>query len=332
MKTKNEVTLAFEMLAGEIQKVSDQMGQEGSKAMLSSKLETAESLIQFSKKVKAFSEKVGSLETEWKILQDELEAFNLDKPCLISPKPSKNPNGLLSVKFPNGDAICERKAVDTLIKCVEIIGPRKVASVGILISGEPFVTRQKECLKKYSREVRDLSNGWYVNLHCNTEGKKHFLEQISKALGLRLKIRINRKYIKTSVQKLKKRNLTSPRNFHRKFKISRVVREFIPELFEKGKVTDEEVKFFLSLESKRRFHTFPVSVLMKWDGKPHPRYYKDIILRHKGEEYLLTSQFFSGDCEAIKEWLEEKGYTRGEIRRVGETDSKSASNQLELFS
>lgn len=322
MKTKNEITLVLEMLSEEIQKVSGQIAQEGSKAMLANKLELAESLLQFSKKVKTFSEKVGSLETEWKILQDELDAFNLEEPQ--SKKPPHSPNALLAVKFPNGEVICARKAVDTLVKCVEIIGPSKVATVGILISGEPFVARQREVFKKYPTQVRGLSNGWFVNVQSNTNGKKHFLEQISRALGLGLKVRINRKG-----KSLTPRPSSSP---SRRFKISRVVKKFIPELFEKGKVTDEDVKFFLSPESKNKFHTWGVPVLMKWEGKSHPRYYKDIIIKHKGKEYLLTSQFISSDCQAIKEWLVTKGYTRDEIKRVGETDPKKLVDQLDLFS
>lgn len=99
----------------------------------------------------------------------------------------------MAVFFPDGTMIAEEHAKDTLEKVVRKIGVVKVRQVveaqGLVMCKVPVISNRRDT--KYGRAQRDLGNGWLLMTHCNNKMKKAFLEKVSAALGLGLRIVLN---------------------------------------------------------------------------------------------------------------------------------------------
>lgn len=117
-----------------------------------------------------------------------------DPEDIIQPIPhSKRMKEGIEVQFPDGTVIFEHQASVTLGKAIEKIGPERVESLHIqsLLSRDP--NDFKDC--------QTISNGYYVNTHSNTETKRKHLEEISRALGLGLVVKVVPGVYKSRVQK-----------------------------------------------------------------------------------------------------------------------------------
>lgn len=97
------------------------------------------------------------------------------------------------VSFPDGMMIAEEHANDTLEKVVRKIGVSRVRQVveaqGLVMCKVPVISNRRDA--KYGRAQRDLGNGWLLMTHSNNKMKKAFLEKVSAALGLGLRIVLN---------------------------------------------------------------------------------------------------------------------------------------------
>lgn len=100
----------------------------------------------------------------------------------------KKPNTRLSVKFPDGIVLEERYAYRTFAEAITRIGARRVMSLGIRSCGVPLVGR--EISDRYADSQVNVGNGMYVLTHSSTQGKKRFLDRISRELGLGLEVGI----------------------------------------------------------------------------------------------------------------------------------------------
>ena len=99
----------------------------------------------------------------------------------------------MAVFFPDGTMIAEEHANDTLEKVVRKIGVARVRQVveaqGLVMCKVPVISNRRDT--KYGRAQRDLGNGWFLMTHCNNKMKKAFLEKVSAALDLGLRIVLN---------------------------------------------------------------------------------------------------------------------------------------------
>jgi len=107
------------------------------------------------------------------------------EPYTISSHP-KSSKTILSVAFPNGKVISLRFAYDTLIETIKLIGYEKVKSLNIICSGVSLVSSKRDDF--YTQH--ELLKGVYIMTHSNTLTKKQQLEEISRKLGLGLKVKI----------------------------------------------------------------------------------------------------------------------------------------------
>ena len=111
---------------------------------------------------------------------------------------SKNKKEALKVVFPDGFEIFEPRASTTFGKAIEKIGAERVASVSI----EGLISKNPDGYKAY----QIVGGGYFVNTHSSTVTKGKQLEDISKRLGLDLKISVvpgvyvNRKTQRVPVQ------------------------------------------------------------------------------------------------------------------------------------
>jgi len=106
---------------------------------------------------------------------DDLEFKNIIK--------SKRSN--LNVKFPNGKVISNKNTSKTLCEVIDIIGPEKVAKLGIknrfeLVSKHKFEGR-------YGKQHK-IAGDWLVFTHSSNKEKKAQIEKISEQLDLGLQV------------------------------------------------------------------------------------------------------------------------------------------------
>ena len=105
-------------------------------------------------------------------------------------KIERGPATGLSVSFPDGTVIAERKAVDTFVETVKKIGVTRVRQVveeqGLVFCKVPVISNRRD--KKYGKSQRELGGGWLLITHSNNYMKKLFLDRVSEALRLGLKV------------------------------------------------------------------------------------------------------------------------------------------------
>lgn len=93
----------------------------------------------------------------------------------------RRPKTILKVSFPEGITICKSMASDTVVDVIEKIGAERVSQVKNLNFLSP---------SKVSTRCQRLSNGYYVITQSSTEAKRSFIEELSSALNLGLKVEI----------------------------------------------------------------------------------------------------------------------------------------------
>jgi hypothetical protein len=101
----------------------------------------------------------------------------------------------LSITFPDGTVIAEKKATDTMVAAVKRIGVARVRKVvedqNLVFCKVPVISNRRDA--KYGKTQKELGDGWLLITHSNNKMKKDFFEKISVALDLDLKIDIKSK-------------------------------------------------------------------------------------------------------------------------------------------
>ena len=88
----------------------------------------------------------------------------------------------LYVRLPNGETIHERFSSQTLIRAIQLAGPARVASLGMICCGIPLVSKDLD--PKYASDQEAIGNGYYMVKKSNTGSKVRYLNTISKAFNL----------------------------------------------------------------------------------------------------------------------------------------------------
>lgn len=96
------------------------------------------------------------------------------------------PTRMMSVLFPDGTVVAEKKAVDTLVAVVKRIGVSQVRKVvedhKLVFCKVPVISNRRDA--KYGNTQKDLGNGWLLITHSNNPMKKSFIEKVSNVLDL----------------------------------------------------------------------------------------------------------------------------------------------------
>ena len=296
----SDVRAALDLVKGEIEKAEMAIRKEGADAMLQGRYSDAQSLIDTADKLNAFAGKIDALGPEW-------DGIGIDRPT-PPPPPTPSAHGVMSVRFPDGTLISEKKANQTFAKAIEKIGPEVVAPLGISNCGEPLVTRNKDELLKYPSSVIPVVGGWFVNTQSSTESKAKTLKAIIKSLKLK----------KIVVKVASEQKPLFP------YAVGKVVQAVFPVLQNDSRMKPETVAMLLKKESSKRFKVGGHSVLKARTGIPDEtkdaagihRYYPDLPLRFFGQDYWLASQFQPHGILPVLEWLESIGMGRDEVLAI----------------
>ncbi len=108
-------------------------------------------------------------------------------------KIQRGPARDMAVFFPDGSIIAEKKAVDTFVKVVKKIGVAEVRKVveeyNLKFCKVPVISNRRDA--KYGKSQKDLGDGWLLITHSNNPMKKEFIEKVSEALHLGIKVTLN---------------------------------------------------------------------------------------------------------------------------------------------
>lgn len=98
------------------------------------------------------------------------------------------PKSGFTVTFPDGKVIAEKKAADSFIKTVGLIGCHRILPLKQVLNGEPLIAERPS--GKYKSAWHQTADGFYVSTHGSTESKAKCLALISKHLNLGLKVEL----------------------------------------------------------------------------------------------------------------------------------------------
>ena len=88
----------------------------------------------------------------------------------------------MGVVFRDGRIVQGTTSADTFVKVIQKIGIRRV--IGVL---PKLVNNDKSCFPP-SASLRELNNGWFVNVHGSKKDLARFVKKLNKELNLQLKV------------------------------------------------------------------------------------------------------------------------------------------------
>ncbi|MCM1164167.1 MAG: hypothetical protein NC339_07970 [Muribaculaceae bacterium] len=95
---------------------------------------------------------------------------------------------LIKVTFPDGEEICFRFPIDTVIAVLRKIGPSRFPEITLKTGEHRFVSR--EIVPELKKYTKDICDGWYYINRTDTREKTLQLISINNQLNLDLKIEL----------------------------------------------------------------------------------------------------------------------------------------------
>ena len=183
---KDGVSIAFELITDELERVADDIANQGSLAFKERRYEDAQHLSETGRNLHAFIEKMSNLLEEWQagIDVNVRRRTRVGKMRDIRPH-TKSKKTRLRVRFNNGEVIEENYAADTFALAIKKMGFGKVEALGLTQEGLPLVGTKRS--SEYNQRQID---GKYICVHSSTNRKKEILETIASRLGVGLKTEI----------------------------------------------------------------------------------------------------------------------------------------------
>lgn len=105
----------------------------------------------------------------------------------------RRPARPISVIFPDGTIIAEKKANDTLYQVVKKIGVKRVRKVveeyNLKFCKVPIISNRRD--EKYGKTQKDLGDGWLLMTHSNNPMKRDFIHKLSNILNLGIRVELD---------------------------------------------------------------------------------------------------------------------------------------------
>ena len=199
----SDVPTALDLVKEEVDKEARRIFSAGGDALKAGNIKPAKEAIAYAEKLADFVKKIQKLGDEWKKLEAKIDAAAPEvKEIVLPTKPQKehktgftrnvthvSPKTNFTVKLPDGKVIADSKAKVVLAKAIERIGAEAVSKFGVLVDGEPFVSKSIKNYKRPSSAV-PIKGGWYVATHSSTKAKIALLKKIAAKLMRSLSVRM----------------------------------------------------------------------------------------------------------------------------------------------
>lgn len=110
----------------------------------------------------------------------------------IEHRAQRSPNRLIKVTWPDGEEICYKSSIYTVLKTLEKIGESRLGEITLETGKHPLVSQEifsdlKEC-------TREIIPGWYYIDKGSTGDRHNQLININRELNLGLKIEVSDKF------------------------------------------------------------------------------------------------------------------------------------------
>lgn len=199
----SDVPAALDLVKEEVDKEAKRIFSAGGDALKAGRIKPAKEAIVYAEKLSDFVGKIQKLGDEWRKLEARIDAAAPEvKEIVRQEKPQKPhktgfkrnvgklaPKTNFTVTFPDGKVIADKKALNVLAKTIEKIGAADVAKLGIMVGGEPLVTKNRELYVKYPAAVVGISDGWFVKTHSGTAAKIKYVKRLAKELKVKLTVK-----------------------------------------------------------------------------------------------------------------------------------------------
>ena len=199
----SDVPAALDLVKEEVDKEAQRIYTAGGEALKAGHVRPAKEAIAYAEKLSDFVRRIQKLGEAWSALEKKIDAAAPEvKEIVRLPKSRTNhrtgysrnvttiaPGTNFEVIFPDGAVISAKEARLVMARSIEKLGPQAVASLGVMIGGEPLVARTRSAFKKYPGEVVEIKDGWLVKTHSGTKAKIGYVSKIAKALKVNVKIR-----------------------------------------------------------------------------------------------------------------------------------------------
>lgn len=127
---------------------------------------------------------------EAKVIELDPEVVHDNREIHQDEKIRRSPASAFSVTFPDGTVIAKKKATETLVATVKRIGVERVRQVvereGLVMCKIPVISNRRDAI--YGSSQKELGGGWLLITHSNNIQKKQFIDRVSDALKLGLKV------------------------------------------------------------------------------------------------------------------------------------------------
>jgi hypothetical protein len=180
------VSIAFELITGELERVAEDIANQGSHAFKERRYDDVKRLSETGTNLHGFIEKVNNLLEEWQAGIDVTvrRKTRIDKFRKVTHH-KKGKKTRLRVRFNSGKVIEEYFAADTFGLTIKELGFSRIEALGLTQEGIPLVGTKKS--SDYNQRRID---GKYICVHSSTNRKKEILETIASRLGIGLKVEI----------------------------------------------------------------------------------------------------------------------------------------------
>lgn len=115
-------------------------------------------------------------------------------------KGSLAPSKVFKVEFPDGEVICENKAVLTFAYAIRKIGLEKVAARPNQKTYSDYYLVDRRLKTDEGKKWQQEVDGWYVFTYMNNQRKAQLLNELSEEMGLGLKIYIDGELVSANSQ------------------------------------------------------------------------------------------------------------------------------------
>lgn len=329
-----DVPEALDLVLDEVDQVEKAIRREGAKAMEEGQYQAAMEAIGYAKKLQGFMIELEQQKARWARLEQEMADATPEARAIVEKAYPKNraparAKTNFTVRFRDGHVVAERLANLTLARTIQEIGPERVAELGgtgsLSPNGEPLLTRKKGALTKYPGQVTRLPGGWYLNTQSPTVSKVRAVQEISRRLGLGLKVKI----VPGTYSKAEKPAAPKPRPVKSSeasrevfpYAVGKVVQAVFAALQGDSRMTADVIEMLADEKSSIRFKTGGNRVLKARTGAEdetkdthgHHRYYANLPLEFCGKPYWLTSQFNPPAITPVLAFFEGIGVSRDEV-------------------
>lgn len=191
MLNKNDsVSVAFDLMLHELEIEVDELNERGASHFKRSDYNNAQLLSRAGQDLSDFRNRVIELQSEWasrfsSLFEGREPAQEVHHVARTITSASKSPKTWLRIILPDGTLLEEKPAALCFARAIQALGVEKVMKLNLRVNGEPLISTTRS--EKYNDTELER---YFFRTHSSTKHKRDLLEDITRKLGVRLKVEV----------------------------------------------------------------------------------------------------------------------------------------------